>query len=323
MKALKLSTLLLVLVAMASRAAGADTPTSPTAAEIVHRAIPIVKAAALPWANALVSTVTERGRTYVEMDISSGPKKLLIRRSYPWLSLTTYEGYDGTTAWSSSSFGGGGPLDRDASERFARSAQWFNSTALYLEDDVVELKRLPDVVFRGTAYYAVSARRSKGQGYIVVFDKRSGAPVASGTPGGRYTWCVRRKSQREPCFGQIVVVNGRIVGSVENRFAHVPIDDIQFEMPVMLDDPTTPWLLQHYAAAVAHGAPRSIAVRSRDVRIARYGEKPLLYPLEWSLHHAASHGLYGSAVCVLDEQGGVQIEFRRRTWGARAERFQR
>lgn len=263
------------------RASAATTDDRITASEIMRRS-----AAAQnihntrSFSNARIATLTENGRRWSELVVVKSPNKLLIRDIYPWLNLTVYRGFDGKRAWTSSNFGGGGLVDASSGRLIKSMVAWYTSSEMVPGRWPVRLKRLPDEKIDGRSYFTIRVSPLGGNPSTVWVDKRDYSSKAVSSRSDRYFECVR-PSLRSICRHQEIISGGRIVGSVEIQPIQMKIDDTQFEMPEMLDDWTTQWLLDRYAKVLGPRNRSTLTLRGEMREIA--DSSAPTFTTEWSL----------------------------------------
>lgn len=238
-----------------------------TAAEIVHRsavAQNISVKSSRP--NARLATLNEGGHTWTSLVVVKPPNKLLIRDSYPWLNYTVYRGFDGVRAWTSSNFGGGGLANPDSARTIISTMAWYTDSDMIPGRWAVDLKRLPDQTIDGKSYFTIEEHPKGGNPSTVWIDKTDYSSRAESSRSDRFFKCVKRQSIRSICLRQQIVSGGRVVGMIDIEPVAMQIDDLQFEMPEMLDDSTTSWVLDRYAKALGReGAASAVSGQMQQI----------------------------------------------------------
>ncbi|HEY6327438.1 MAG TPA: hypothetical protein VIW73_13120 [Candidatus Cybelea sp.] len=228
-----------------------------------------------------IATITENGHTWTELIVVKAPDKLLIRSVYPWMHFVRYLGFDGKRAWTSSSFGGGGMVEPSVERYIISTLAWYTSADTIPGRWPVKLARLPDRVIDGRSYFAIEETPRGGNPSTLLVAQGTFKSAGESSRPGRYLMCMQRSSNKSICTHTEVISDGRVVGSVDVAPVPTKPDDVQFEMPQMLDDWTTSWLLQRYAAALGSHEPATQILRGDMHQVV--GAMPTAFSTQWQL----------------------------------------
>lgn len=267
------------LLFLSARAAAQDADANLTAAEILHRA---AKAQHVTGPDgARLGTITEDGNTWTQLIVVKAPDKILIRNEYPWLHLVRYYGFDGRRAWTSSNFGGGG-LVKPSTERYIKSTlAWYTSADMIAGRWPVKSIRLADRTVDGQTYFAIEEFPVGGNPSTLLIDKNTYESAAVSATPGRILKCTSQPNLESICTHEDIISNGQVAGSIEIHTVPMHPDDLQFEMPEMLDDWTTPWLQARYARALGTQGSATQTLRGEMQEVTKGA--PPASPTVWQL----------------------------------------
>lgn len=252
-------TAICLLFLSAERAGAEDVDAKLTASEILHRTANAEHITGVDRPR--IGTITENGNTWTQLIVVKSPNKILIRDEYPSMHLVRYFGFDGKRAWASSNLGAAGLVSPPIARYIKSTLAWYTSADMIDGRWPVKLVRLPDRTIAGRSYFAIEEFPEDGNPSTLLIEKTTYESAGVSSGAGRYVMCTQRQSIASICTHEDIISEGQVVGSIAIQTVPMRVEDLQFEMPEMLDDWTTAFLQRGYARALGTQASKTQTLR--------------------------------------------------------------